>query len=98
MAARKTHDLAVVVRTYTNSAGEEKKQWQNIGARIEFDDGGAQLLIQRHINLAGLPGEGDVRVSLFEPRDRSEQGPRPTGRPPAAAPAAAPDYSDDIPF
>lgn len=72
MAGKKTHDLAVVVREYVNSAGETKKQWCNIGARPEWDDGGASLLIDRHINLAGLPGEGPVRVSMFEPKPRDQ--------------------------
>lgn len=70
MSAKKTHDLAVVVREYTDREGNTKKQWQNIGARIVYDDGGQSLLIDRHINLAGLPGEGPVRVSLFEPKPR----------------------------
>ena len=102
MAARRTHDLAVVVREYQNNAGETKKQWQNIGVRLEYDDGGASLLIDRHINLAGLPGEGPVRVSMFEPRARDGQVPAPQSavRTPAdnAAPAAAPAFNDDIPF
>lgn len=98
MAAKKTHDLAVVVREYTDRNGETKKQWLTIGARLEYDDGGSSLLIDRHINLAGLPGEGSVRVSLFEPRPREGQpaAPIPTAGP-AAAPAAAP-FDDDIPF
>ena len=100
MAAKKTHDLAVVVREYTNSAGETKKQWQNIGARIEYDDGGASLLIDRHINLAGLPGEGPVRVSMFEPKPKDgysapAQQPR---QAPAQAPAKGADFDDEIPF
>lgn len=105
MAGKKTHDLAVVVREYTNSNGETKKQWLNIGARLEWDDGGASLLIDRHINLAGLPGEGAVRVSMFEPkpRDGAERGGNaPPSRAgyskPAAEKAETPAYDDDIPF
>jgi hypothetical protein len=104
MAGRKTHDLAVVVREYQNNQGETKKQWMNIGARIEWDDGGASLLIDRHINLAGLPGEGAVRVSLFEPRPREGAEPAPATAQRQAAPRAAPasnngaPFEDDIPF
>lgn len=102
--AKKTHDLAVVVREYQNNQGETKKEWLTIGARIEYDDGGASLLIRRHINLAGLPGEGDVRVSMFEPRPRdgqqqSPQQARNYNQPkPAEAPAGGVPYDDDIPF
>lgn len=101
MAARKTHDLAVVTREYQNNQGETKKQWLTIGARIEYDDGGASLLVDRHINLAGLPGEGPVRVSMFEPRPKDGQQSAPqqarnytnqkTGAPEV-------DLNDDIPF
>lgn len=99
--AKKTHDLAVVVREYQNSAGETKKQWQNIGARISYDDGGESLLIDRHINLAGLPGEGPVRVSMFEPRPKDGYSAAPVKQArPAQAPAkdAGIPYDDDIPF
>lgn len=100
MAGRKTHDLAVVVREYTNSAGETKKQWQNIGARLEWDDGGASLLIDRHINLAGLPGDGPVRVSMFEPKPKEGYSAAPQQRQAQAKPAEAGkvDYDDEIPF
>ncbi len=105
MAARRTHDLAVVVREYQNNAGETKKQWQNIGVRLEYDDGGASLLIDRHINLAGLPGEGPVRVSLFEPRARDGQSASPAPQSAVRTPAnnaaiadAAAAFDLDIPF
>jgi hypothetical protein len=101
MAAKKTHDLAVVVREYQNNQGETKKQWLTIGARIEYDDGGASLLIDRHINFAGLPGEGPVRVSMFEPRPRDGQQQAPQqarnySQTQASAPSS--DFDDSIPF
>ena len=43
MAARKTHDLAVVVREYTDREGNTKKQWQTIGA-----DGSGEFAIVSH--------------------------------------------------
>lgn len=105
MAARKTHDLAVVIREYTNNQGETKKQWQNIGAVIEYDDGGKSLLIERWFNPAGIPGDGSVRISMFEPRPRDGQAPQQkpqTARPAQSHTNAAgqPDvaYDDDIPF
>ena len=96
--AKKTHDLAVVVREYTNPAGETKKQWQTIGARIEYDDGGASLLIDRHINLAGLPGDGPVRVSMFEPKPRDGYSAPAQQARPAQHPAKGADFDDEIPF
>ena len=101
MAAKKTHDLAVVVREYQNNQGETKKQWLTIGARIEWDDGGASLMINRHINLAGLPGEGDVRVSMFEPKPRDgQQQPPQQARNYTNPQTGAPDvqFDDQIPF
>lgn len=104
MAGRKTHDLAVVIREYQNNQGETKKQWCTIGARIEFDDGGSSLLIDRHINLAGLPGEGAVRVSMFEPKARDGQGDTPqqqrqaTREAPRPASGNGAPFEDDIPF
>jgi len=98
MAGRKTHDLAVVVREYTNSAGETKKQWQTIGARLEWDDGGASLLIDRHINLAGLPGDGPVRVSMFEPRPKDGYSASQPQRQQAKPSAHADDFDSEIPF
>jgi hypothetical protein len=100
MAARKTHDLAVG-REYQTKSGETKKEWVNIGSRIEWDDGGATLMLKRHINLAGFPGEGDVRVSMFEPRpkDGQQQAPqqaRNYSQPQASAPSS--DFDDSIPF
>lgn len=105
MAARRTHDLSVAVREYQNNAGETKKEWLKIGVRIEYDDGGASLLMDRHINLAGLPGEGPVRVSMFEPRARDGQAPSPAPQSAVRTPAnnaaiadAAAAFDDDIPF
>lgn len=102
MSTRKTHDLAVVVREYTDREGNTKKQWQIIGCRIEYDDGGQSLLIDRHINLAGLPGEGSVRVSLFEPKPRDgyqQAAPRAAQETsPKSANMGGQPYDDDIPF
>ena len=104
--ARKTHDLVVVTGEYQTRDGETKKKYLSIGARLEFDDGGSSLLIDRHINLAGLPGEGPVRVSMFEPRPREGQqsDPQPQqarnfSQQPAQAPASGgAGFDDDIPF
>jgi hypothetical protein len=107
MAARKTHDLMVASREYQNNQGETKKEWTNIGARIEWDDGGASLMLKRHINLAGFPGDGDVRVSMFEPKPREGQAPSPAPQSAVRTPAnnaaladaaAAFDDLDSIPF
>jgi hypothetical protein len=103
--ARKTHDLVVVTGEYTTASGQTKKRYMSVGARIEYDDGGASLLMDRHINLAGLPGEGPVRISMFEPKPREGQGsftpatsaPVASVSATAAAPSAVP-YDDDIPF
>ena len=108
MATRKIYDAAVAVREYQTNSGETKKQWQNVGAVLQFDDGGMCLILDKHFNPAGIPGDGGVRVSFFEPRPRDGQaGPQPAP-PPAPAPqrqasAAAPapaafDDDSEIPF
>lgn len=106
MAARKTHDLAVAIREYQTNSGETKKQWQNIGAVIEYDDGGKSLLIERWFNPAGIPGDGAVRVSMFEPRQKDgqqsaaqPQQARNFNQQPAQTPASGgAGFDDDIPF
>lgn len=102
MAARKKYDAAVAVREYQTNSGETKKQWQTVGAVMEFDDGGMCLILDKHFNPAGIAGDGGVRINFFEPRPRDGQ-PAPQrqsdGRP-AAAPAAMnnDDFDSEIPF
>lgn len=103
---RKIKDLMVKVDEYTNSKGEKKSRWQNVGAEMESDDGSKYLLLERWFNPAGVPdlsGKGAKSIMLwrFDVKDR-EGGNSQSG--PAAPAAAGPgqqtkdNFNDDIPF
>jgi len=98
----KLYDLAVIVGSYTNKNGEEKKRWKNIGSVIQTKDGGKVILLDRTFNPAGVPveeGRDSIMVSMFEPKDEGNGQQR--QRPPAAKPQQSGEYSDisdDIPF
>jgi hypothetical protein len=70
--AHKLYDLVVSTGVYTNKAGDQKKKYLNIGSVFGGEGDSMFLVLQRHINLAGLPfkdGSDSVLVSCFEPRD-----------------------------
>lgn len=74
--AKKLYDLVAVTGTY-QKGGETKKRYLNVGTAFEGEKGGMFLVLQRAINLAGLPfkeGSDSVMISCFEPRD--DKGPR----------------------
>lgn len=66
--AKKTHDLAVKVGTYTDNNGNEKGKYKNVGIVIEKDDGGSFMMIDPTFNFAGVDRNGHdmVLVSKFE--------------------------------
>lgn len=43
---RKTHDLAASAGEYTNSHGEKKKRWVNVGAMFQGDDGRISIKLE----------------------------------------------------
>ena len=70
---KKTHDLAVKIREYTDRDGNQKAQWQKIGALMQARQGGTFIMLEAWVNLAALPrreGSSSVLVSCFEPRDQ----------------------------
>lgn len=95
MATTHLKDAAVVVDTYTDRSGNEKKRWKNIGKLLRNDNGDF-LVLDRTFNLAGVAGDGDVFVSLFDPkpRDRQQSNPQDSG----GHPPASRDLDDEIPF
>ena len=106
MAVRKVKDLVVSSGTYTDSSGQQKHRYVNIGAAMKNDDGSGFLLIHRHINLAGLPfkeGSESVIVNMYDP-NQNQQGQRTQGNNNTTqqrAPAQPPQQGivdDDIPF
>lgn len=105
--ATKVKDLVVSTGTYTDSSGQQKHRYINIGGVFKNDDGSVFMLVGRHINLAGLPfkeGGDSVLINVFDLRDpnatQGQASTRQTRRAPVAAPAAAATTVDDsdIPF
>lgn len=97
MPTKKLYDAAVAVREYTTRDGTQKKQWANVGSVLQFEDGGLCLILDKHFNPAGVPGDGGVRISFFDPRPRDDP-PTPAPTPaPRSAQTVAP-LADDIPF
>lgn len=95
MATTKLYDLAVKVGEY-QSGGQTKGRYQNVGAVMQTDDGGKFILLYRFFNPAGVPNpdnRANVALSMFEPRDNSQQ----QQAAPARQSSPAPD-SEDIPF
>jgi len=99
MGAKKSHDLAVKVGEYIK-AGKTKGRYQNIGALFTHSDGSMYLLIDRWFNPAGVPkfeGKGDaLLVSVFAPKDRSEQSQKQEQG--QAGDGNPPPPDDDVPF
>lgn len=104
--ATKLYDLAVKTGEYRDQQGNMKGRWQNVGAVMKGDDGGAFIMLAAWFNPAGIPrkdGSESVLISCFKPEDRQAQAPAPRQ---AAAPAPAyrapaqaqAPMDDDIPF
>jgi hypothetical protein len=69
--AKKLYDVAAKVGSYVDQSGNEKNRYQNLGVILEGKYG-PYLLLNRWVNVAGLPCDPDkdsVIVSLFPPRD-----------------------------
>ena len=71
--AQKVKDLAVKTREYTDKEGNRKANWQNIGVVMQNDDGGEFIILDRWVNLAGIPDFKNpnstsvmVSVSIFK--------------------------------
>ena len=67
--SKKIKDLAVATGKYTNSNGDEKTNWLNVGAIIEKDDGGKFMILERTFNPAGVPNPDNrstLIVSMFD--------------------------------
>ena len=76
MAAKKVYDLAVSTRRYTDSEGNEKSAYENVGSVLEMDDGGRMILLKRSFNPAGVPfkdGGDQIIISMFVPKDKDQE-------------------------
>ena len=103
--AHRTHDLAVVVGSYEDRDGNEKKRYANVGVMMQGDNG-PFILLDRHFNPAGINGkDGKIVVSCFEPKERDQGNARRDDRG-ASRPkqqesrrsSRDDDLDDDVPF
>lgn len=72
---KKIKDLAVATSKYTDRAGNEKTNWQNIGSIMEKDDGGKFMILSRTFNPAGVPNpdnKDSLIVSMFDIREKEQ--------------------------
>ena len=84
-------NIAVVVRTYKDAQGNDKRVWQRVGeiATFENEQGG----LSKKLTLYMHPG---LSFSVFPVKERDDASPA-TGAP--AQPSASEDINiDDIPF
>jgi hypothetical protein len=107
MAWRKIKDLAVATGSYTDSQGQQKNRYTNVGSILKNDDGNSMILLHRHFNPAGVPfkdGTDQIIISMFDPKEPGAAGNTTQQRAPAPArtqaqaPAGGGDVDDDIPF
>lgn len=87
------YDLAIKTGEYTNSAGEKKNRYINVGVMME-KDGKPYILLDRTFNPAGVPNPDNkerVLISLYEQKGKSDTAP-------TSAPKAAADMDSEIPF
>jgi hypothetical protein len=93
---RKLYDVAVKTGEYQNQQGETKGRWQNVGAVLEFDDGGKAIVLERWFNPAGVANPDNrpnVMLSMFAPKDQQQQAPRQQRQ----APPPVDDFDDNLP-
>jgi hypothetical protein len=103
MASRKLYDLAVKTGEYTDSQGQQKGRWQNVGAVMSSDNGGQFVMLAKWFNPAGVVdarGGESILLSCFEPGGNNNQQQQPARQAaPSRAPAKPADFDDpDIPF
>ena len=92
---KKKYDVVVATEKYTNSQGEEKTKWQNIGAVMQ-NEKGFFMFLDRTFNPAGVANpdnKSNVILSFFEPKQ--QQNNQPQGR---AQETTEDIDSSDIPF
>lgn len=90
----KKFDIVATVGEYTDSSGQAKKRYKNVGV-IMSNDNGFYMLMDKTFSPAGLaePGKESIILSLFEPKEKQQQ------QAPASTSVPHDDtYSDDIPF
>ena len=71
---KKLFDLCVPTRKY-KSKGQEKTNWENIGALIQNDDGKKFIMLKAHFNPAAIQrkeGSESIVISMFAPKIKQD--------------------------
>ena len=71
--ANKLFDLAVKTREYTDTNGNKKAVWLNIGSQWQGQDGSTYIRLNASFNPAGIPrkdGSDSIIVSMFKPKEK----------------------------
>jgi len=93
----KLYDLTVKTGEYTNSNGDVKSRYENIGVVMQGGNG-QYMMLKRTFNPAGVPNpdnKDNLIVSMFEPKER-EQAPHNPAKQNAYQPQT--DLDDEIGF
>ena len=79
--ATKLYDCMVATSEYNDRNGNKKRHWENVGAIWQDTDSNGNsysyLMLKRIFNPAGLDtreGADAVRISLFKPQPKEQQG------------------------
>jgi len=70
----KLYDLVITTGSYTNSQGEVKKQYKNVGI-VKQGENGQYILLDRTFNPAGVPNPENkdmLIISMFEPKEKTK--------------------------
>lgn len=98
----KLYDIAVVTGEYTDSQGQTKKRYQNVGAVMEGKEGGQFIVLNSWFNPAGVPrkeGSESVLLSCFAPRDDRDKPQQSAPQQQRSAPKPQNnDFESEIPF
>jgi len=69
----KKYDICAVTGEYTNSQGETKKRYLNVGAVLDSGDG-PYIVLEKWFNPAGVESKF---LSLFKPDGKKQSAPAP---------------------
>jgi hypothetical protein len=72
--SKKIYDLCAKTGSYTDSQGNEKGKYENVGSVMMNDDQSKFIFIKKTFNPAGVPGKDgsdSILISMFEPKQQN---------------------------
>ena len=70
----KLYDLCVATRNY-KSNGQDKTNWENVGALLQNDEGKKFIMLKAHFNPAAIQrkeGSESIIISMFKPKQKQQ--------------------------